>query len=307
MSSPTHRDARPGDVIADRRLSRWLILAAVVGLVAVVLCYLTFVRTASGHRFDNAAYLGSQEAAPRDRVRVAHLLRLINGTSFGLALLVLVAIGVVRRRVVAALAVAVAAGVAVVGTDALRLSGPARPFLTATDALVPARTFPSGHTAAAVACALALLVVCPPRWRGVVAVLAGGYACATAAQVELALWHRPSDALGGALLAFALVTGAAAAVARTRPVTWERPAPHPVAFVLLGATALVSAIGTVWGVARIWGWLSDPTRNETTTAFIRHDAYLTGLAGTVLLVVVLVSVLLLLMRRADLDGRRAAR
>ncbi len=297
MSSQTHRRV-------NHRVSRRLFVAAVIGLVGVVVCYLLFVRTAAGHRFDNAAYLGSKEAASTDRNGIAHLLELINASTFAVALLGLVAIGAIRHRIVAAITVAVAAGVAVVGTDAVRLAGPARPFLTATDRIVPSRTFPSGHTAAAVAGALALMVVCAPRWRGWVAVVAGGYAAATAAQVQLALWHRPSDTFGGALLAFALVTGAAALVARVAPVTRVRPAPYPVAFTLLGITAMISAAGTAWGLVRIWDWLSSPARDETPSAYVRHDAYLTGLAATVLLVVVLVTALLVLMRSADLDDPR---
>jgi hypothetical protein len=69
-------------------------------------------------------------------------------------------------------------------------------------------SFPSGHTAVAVSFAVALVLVLPPRLRGVAAVLGAGYAALAGVATLSAGWHRPSDAV-----AAILVVGAWAAAA----------------------------------------------------------------------------------------------
>jgi membrane-associated phospholipid phosphatase len=291
-----------GQVEADGRLVAWrLLAAAAVALVGAAACYLLLVRTSLGQRFDNAAVLGSRQALPSARALDGEQLRHITSDSFAVVLIALVAIGLLRRRVWLGVAAALAAGIAVVGTDVLKDWILTRPDLTTTDFLAPNQTFPSGHTATAVACALALMLVSPPRWRGLAAVVAGAYAWVVAAQVQTAGWHRPSDAIAGALLAFASVAAVGAVVAWLRPVAvrWSRP--HHIALFVLTTVALIATAATTWGLIRVLSWIEDHLRDPQTTTYIRHDAYLTGVSVTVLVVVLLVMALLVLLGGTDLD------
>lgn len=307
LSSPTETRTLLAGASVRAAVRRRLVIAVVVAASGIVLCYLLLIRTGVGQRFDNAAYLGSQESAPRYRHGVLHLLDLINAGSFAVALVVLVVIGWARRRFLLGLSVAVASGVAVEAADVIRKSGVHRPWLTSSDASVPLNTFPSGHTTAAVACALALTAVCAPRWRGFVAVVTGAYAAATAAQVQTALWHRPSDALGGALLAFTLVCGALAMVTLFRDAAIDQSISHRGAFVVLAGTATVAAVLSAWWLSRVWAWVAHPAHNPVTTHFVRHDAYLAGLTATVLLVVILVAAFLAVVGSVDIGGSRQSR
>ena len=284
-----------------RAVSRRLAIAAAAALIAATLCYLLLVRTSLGQRFDNAAYMGSQASPSSPRVADGNQLHRITADSFALVLLLLVGIGAFRHRIRLGVGSALAAGVAVIGTDVLKRWVLDRPPLTATDAYVPGNTFPSGHTAAAVACAMALVLVCAPRWRGLAAVVAGAYGWITAAQVQTAGWHKPSDAIGGALLAFASVAAVAALVARHRPVYVETARPHRIAFAVMASIALIDGLAMVVGLIHV---LRDFRRNVPSlleTSSIRSDAYFTGVTLTVFVVVLLVMALLALLGRVDID------
>ena len=278
------------------RLAARLLVASVLAYGATVACYVLMVRTSLGQRFDRAAYLGIPGQSPAE-VRINNTaLQQITGYSLGVILLVLVVIGVLRRRPLLGIAAAFAAGLAVVLTDAAK----AHVFTTSTS------SFPSGHTATAVACAMALVLVSRPAWRGVAAVAAGSYAWATAAQVELAGWHRPSDAIGAACIAFGSVSAVAGVMAWLRPVERDRRGPAAWAVVVLGAVAVAAAAFTAWGLVDVLGQLR---RHSTATesAAIHHAAYLTGLAMTIEVVVVLLLILLALLGRSDFDGRSRSR
>ena len=278
-----------------RAVARRLAVAAAVALIATILCYLLLVRTSLGQRFDNAAYLGSQASPSTPRVTDGNQLRRITADSFAVVLLALVGIGVFRRRIWLGVGSAVAAGIAVIGTDVLKHWVLHRPPLTATDVYVP------GNTAAAVACAMALVLVCAPRWRGLAAVVAGTYGWITAAQVQTAGWHKPSDAIGGALLAFATVAAVAALVAWNRPVYVEPSRPHRIAFAVMASVGLIDGLAMVIGLIHV---LRDFRRNVPSlleTSSIRSDSYFTGVTLTVFVVVVLVMTLLALLGRVDID------
>jgi membrane-associated phospholipid phosphatase len=290
----------PGDRDrASRSLALRLAIASVIAVAAAAVCYLIMVRTSLGQRFDNAAYQGATDQV--GGLTANEQLRRITGDSFALVLVVLVILGAVRRRLLLGLGAALAAGLAVVGTDILKNHILTRPPLTA-DLLAVGNTFPSGHTATAVACAMALVIVSPPRWRGVAAVTAGAYAWITAAEVQTAGWHRPSDAIGAAFLAFAAITAVAAALAITRPITWTSPARHRLAQGVLGLVGFVDLIVIGWGLARVLGYLRAHADGVVAPGGLREDAYVTGLAVTVGVVVVLLMILLALVGRADLGA-----
>jgi membrane-associated phospholipid phosphatase len=249
-------------------------IASALGYAATVACYVLLIRTSLGRRFDRAAYLGVLGQTPAS-VRVNDtILHQITGYSLGLALIILVAIGVWRHRPLLGLAAAFAAGLTVV----LAVLSKAHVFTTPAISSNP--TFPSGHTAAAVACAMALLFVTPPASRGVAALIAGSYGWVTAAQVQVAGWHRVSDAIGAACLAFASVTAVAGLIAWLRPVDRDRRGTPKWAVTVLGAVALAAAALTAWGMVSVLGNLRHHPLGTESPA-VRHDAYLTGIALTI--------------------------
>ena len=291
---------------SSRRLARRLAVASVLGLVAATVCYVVMVRTALGQRFDNAAYLGAREQLGSVSASDAGALREITADSFAAVLGVLVILGALRRRIVLGLAAALAAGVAVVVTHFLKVDILTRPLLTVRVFTVQ-NTFPSGHTATAVACAMAVVLLSPPRWRGWAGVVAGAYGWITAAQVQTAGWHRPSDAIGAAFVAFASITAVAAVLAWSRPVSRQGSGRHRVALGVLGLVGLGALAVLARGLSNVLGYLRGHDLGVTASGVgLRHDAYITGLALTVEVVVVLLMILLALLGPADLGARRSA-
>ncbi len=299
--------ALPGEDRASRPtarlLRRRLLVAAGVALVAGAAVFLLFVQTRLGQRFDMAAFDGAHQQAAAVRDAPVSQLQQITAYSFTVVLLVLVVIGAVRRRLWLGVAAALAAGVAVVGTDVAKTVLPRSDLIWGGSA---ANTFPSGHTATAVACAMALMLVSPPRWRGLAAVVAGAYAWITAAEVQTAGWHRPSDAVGGALVSFASVTLVGAVVARRHPVDVGRQRTHRLALGVLGLVALAAAAATAVTGVEVLRWFAAHPAVQPPSGIL-HDCYVTGLAGTVLLVVTLIATLLVLIGRHDLGSRPAYR
>ena len=76
---------------------------------------------------------------------------------------------------------------------------------------VGATSFPSGHSTAAMAMALALVLVVPRSWRPAAAAIGGCFALAVGCSVVVLHHHYPSDVAGGWLVAggwgFAVVAG----------------------------------------------------------------------------------------------------
>ncbi|HEX3823358.1 MAG TPA: phosphatase PAP2 family protein [Mycobacteriales bacterium] len=301
MSVALEPAVQPTAPDTGRRLPRRLVIAAAVSTVLAAGVYLLLVHTALGQRFDNAALLGARAQGTSTRVADISGLQRITADSFAVVLAILVGLGVIRRRPRLGIGVALAAAIAVIGTDFLRKTVLDRPALVGSDASFPLNTFPSGHTATAIACALALVVVSPPAWRGVSAVLAGSYAWFTAAAVQTAGWHRPSDAIGASLLGFAAVAVVAAIIAAWRPIGSGRRIAHYPALAVLGVVWLVAgAVSTLNGV-RVLRYLGRHSDSLGTTPAIRDDAYHFSINLTIVVVVSLLAALLVLLGRSDLD------
>ena len=66
---------------------------------------------------------------------------------------------------------------------------------------INAASWPSGHSAAALALALSAVLVAPDRLRLLVAGLAGAFAAAVGCSLLILAWHMPSDVFGGYLVA----------------------------------------------------------------------------------------------------------
>jgi membrane-associated phospholipid phosphatase len=282
------------------------VIAAAISALLAVAVYLVAVHTAMGQRFDNAALLGSHEQQATTRTNDISILQRITADSLAVVLLILVALGCVRRRPRLGIGVALAAGVTVVVTDLLRKVLLHRPVLVSSDSIYPANTFPSGHTATAVACALALVLVSPPAWRGISAVLAGSYAGFTAAAVQTASWHRPSDAIGAAFLSFAAMAVVAAIVAAWRPIGSGRRFGHYPAFAVLGVVWVVAGALSALNAARVLRFLADHSDSLSPTHAILNDAYQFSVNLTIVIVVTLLATMLVLLGSGDLDEPEGA-
>lgn len=292
-------------------LGAGLLALATVALGAMAACYLLLVWTPTGQRFDEAGLLGSYQQYPAARAASNQLLLHITAGSFAVVLALVVAIGIARQRILLGLGAAATAGATVAGADVLKHVLP-RPTLAANDVALTANSFPSGHVATAVGCALALMLVSPPRWRGAVAVVAGGYASVTAVQVQLAGWHRPSDAIGATLLAGAAMAMAMAGLLWLRPAAIDPGRTHRLALLFVGLVAVAAAGGAAVGFARVLRWLAANPAGPAGTAAVHDNAYLAGVGATTFVVTVVIGALLALLGRIDLDsgkrdsGRRRA-
>lgn len=296
----TQRAPKP---ITDMRavLARRLLIAAAVCVVLAAVAYLLMVRTDLGQRFDNAALLGSQQQSSSSRLHDYFFLERIRAGTFALVLIAIAIAGAVRRRPRLGLGLAFAAFIAVVGTDLAKNHILTRPYLVASDAVRPVNSFPSGHAATAIACALALVVLSPPAARGLVAILAGSYSWIVAADVQTAGWHRPSDAIGAAFLAFATIAVMAAFLVWWRPLGVGRRTTHWVAFPVLATVGVVSALLTAFSATRALRILVATPDAGTPRPGLLNDAYEFSVNLTVLVVVGLLVCLLLLLGRHDLD------
>jgi hypothetical protein len=283
---------------------RFVIGAALCAVVAAVI-YLLMVRTSLGHRLDNAALVGShQHVSWSTRLHDAVFLRHINAANFAVVLAVIVAIGVARRRPWLGLTAAGGALLAAAGTDLLKSVLLGRPNLVTSDIVYPVNTFPSGHTATALGCALALVVVAPPAWRGLAAVAGGLYATITASYVQTAGWHRASDAIGAAFIAFAVMALAIAALARTRRIRTGPRLMHVPALLILGGVWIYGALRSVVNVARVLHYLTGNSSALAPTTVVLNEAYQFSISITIVVVVSLLIALLLMLQDYDLDAPR---
>lgn len=296
--APAQPDAREGTGMPGR-----LVLSAAAAVTLAAVIYLLLVRTSLGHRFENAALLGSQRQAGRtaDLGFLSH----VTAVNFTIVLVLIALFGALRRRPWLGLTAAGCALLSVVGTDILKDDILTRPVLVLSDTYYRPNTFPSGHTATAVACALALVSVSPPAWRGITAVVAGSIGWIIAADVQAVGWHRPSDAIGAALVSFAVVAVGTAILARLRPVSTGRRIGHIPSFLALGAVWAYNAAVAGLNAARVLRYLHSHADIARPTIPVQTDAYQFSVHLTVTIVVTLLAALLLLLGRFDLDARRA--
>ncbi|MGH1564380.1 phosphatase PAP2 family protein [Mumia sp. DW29H23] len=250
MASPTVARAPS----AGRTPGRGRTVAAALGLL--VLSFGALVVTVSyllddpeGQRLDQAA----MEAVYARREALDQLLSVLGYLSIGTmaaAILVLVAMAVLRQRYAAAIGAVVVVAGANITTQVLKhavLERPDHGYGWHVNSL------PSGHTTAAISLVVAALLVAPVAVRGLV-VLAGSCAVVlTGVSTVVAGWHRPSDVV--AALAVGLFWGAAVVLV----LALRRGGPSAGTFftslllALIGA-AVAGAVLLVVGVRPDGGW-----------------------------------------------------
>ena len=237
--------AEPG---TDSRRFGW---AAIASAAAALVAYLVFVLTATGQEYENRALVGAREEFREQRAEWLSGLDELTALSFAFAIVVVVAIALLRRKPLLA---AVAAGIMVISvaaTEALqRLLG--RPELVEAPAHWLSNSFPSGHVAVAVAVGIGAVLVVPYMLRALVTIGAALYAMAIALAVVIAGWHRLSDVVGAAAIVLAVACVALYLLARggrIRPFRQLRRIGFTaVALVLGGATLIFAGVG-------LMGWL----------------------------------------------------
>jgi membrane-associated phospholipid phosphatase len=199
------------------RPTRLLLLALAAGIVMVI-AYVVFMRTFPGQRLDDLAFEGRKATYLSARRASTFLVRhlTIPAVLAGVALILVMA---ARRGTWRAGAVAVASiGASVLGARLLKLLLP-RPELSELANATYDNTFPSGHSAAVMATALAVLSVGGDAFRRTVMPLAVVGVVGYSAAMVGSGWHRPSDVGGGLMLAVVVVSVATALrVLREGPV-----------------------------------------------------------------------------------------
>lgn len=220
MTGPTQAPDEPAASsstdVADLRIRRvWvtrLVIGAATCAVLLVVGYLLLIVTAAGHEIDNEAYFGRESEGRYLATTGNHLLSRVTAGVMALALLVIVAIASLGRAFVVGLIAAAGVGIAMIGAQVLKATLPWS-ALVPSDSDLPLglqrETYPSGHTTIGMSFTLALLLIMPAamRWWVVPATAFG--AGLFGVGVVIAGWHRPSDAIGGALWSGLVMTLAA--------------------------------------------------------------------------------------------------
>jgi membrane-associated phospholipid phosphatase len=176
--------------------------------VAVGVTFVLFVCTVEGQLVDHEVMALFDPAFVRASGEVPVPLRVPVAGLFVGTLVVVVVVGlwrrVVRRMVAAVVAMGVTAGIA-----ELLKEGLVRPDL-AEELRRTGNSFPSGHVTAAAVSVFALLLVSDGVARWVVGVIGWVWVGAVGVSTLGAGWHRPSDVVGGVLLAAAVYMAATA-------------------------------------------------------------------------------------------------
>ncbi|MCC3281319.1 phosphatase PAP2 family protein [Arthrobacter caoxuetaonis] len=196
------------------------LFAALLAAACTAVTYLGFVRTTTGQLADESAWREAEAVAPSTRYPALEILDFLPLLSAFIALAVIVAVSISRRRFsVAVIAIATMAG-ANLATQLLKnllLDRPYRGVIT-----LDFNSLPSGHTTMAASAMAAVFLVSAPRWRPAVAALGGTYAVLAGAATFFNLWHRPADVVAAFLVVAACTLVGGLVMMRTNPEwnTW---------------------------------------------------------------------------------------
>ncbi|KUG54375.1 hypothetical protein AVL62_03935 [Serinicoccus chungangensis] len=195
MTTRTRPDPAPLPLLADDpRPVGWPVGLMLLGALGFVSVYVVAVLSTRGQSIDTRAMEAVTATGSRHDLLSSLLPNpyLLLGAALALGGLALL------RHVRTGLAVLVAVPLLVASTQVLKDVLP-RPQLA--DPWAMANSLPSGHTGAALALALALLLVSPRRLLPAAALVGAAVSLWMGALVVLLGYHRPSDVLASALLA----------------------------------------------------------------------------------------------------------
>ena len=246
---------------------------AIVSALLFAAVYLLAVRTGTGQRFENDVWLGAGQTATQRPIQAAGALNLIGNWTGIAAVAVILLIGLLRRRIAPAVAGVAVIGASVVTAEYLKDRLP-RPNLVPGWPHDAGNSFPSGHTAVAMAVMFALILVAPYRIRALVASCTAALATEIGALTIIARWHRPSDTLGADLMVLGYASLAIlilAALGRVRPA---RPRPTRNLFAL---SPIAAGTATALCGAALFAVLTYYHRVTFAPGFeVFHAAFFTG-------------------------------
>jgi hypothetical protein len=206
-------------------------------LVAV---YLLAVWTAAGQRFEDAVLKAAElTAGGTAGARATDLLDRLTVPSIAGVVVVVLAVGLVRRKPFLGFLGAGVVLASIATTMAIRMSL-LRPVLLHHGTRREDQSFPSGHVAVAMSVMCALVLVAPYRFRGAVVFLTSLWAVSIEVAAVTASWHRPSDTIGSDLIVVFYGSAAIALLARRG---WVRAAALPTATGRAARGVLVGAYG----------------------------------------------------------------
>ncbi|MFE0642981.1 phosphatase PAP2 family protein [Streptomyces sp. NPDC058877] len=285
-----------------RTRTRRACLGAVLLLTIV---YAGLVLTATGRRWGDAAVTGRRADGTaatvlRDHPSLAGLTTL----SLVLGCVLLLAVGLVRKRYALTAAATGAVVTALAVTGLLQRYAP-RPRPVDTVGGLDPSGFPSIQTTLALGVALALVLVVPYRLRTLAVGAATLWAVGVGAYTIAAGQHRPGDVIAAALVALAVTSGLLALLARkgrVRPGPRRGPAlpglPVTVPLVLL----------TLVGLGAGFWLLGDALALPATAPYDPVELRLAHRCGQALAAGVVAAAgltLLMVLRRVDVDGAPA--
>lgn len=226
------------------RRGRLALVTAVACALGLMIVGVVALAVEPGHARDASmlhGFTGLYASSVESEMTIAA--RLVDPLPYAVMGLLCIAVALARRRT----STAAATAIVLVGTGATahalkHLLGQPRyaPWLPGD----PMQNWwPSGHATAAMTLALCAVMVAPPAWRAVTALVACGCTVSIAYATLALVWHYPSDVVAGFLLAglwvsAALSVLASADVAAPRTV---RPPLLGLVVALGGAGALIAA------------------------------------------------------------------
>lgn len=237
--------------------ARWVWMA-LIALVVLAATYMALVRTYLGQYLENAALLGAKQATTAEIDDALGNLNVISMTSLVVMCAVFALAGFIRKSWRIAAAGIATLGIATVITEALKRYILVRPELADIYQNNGHNSFPSGHTTIAMSILVGLLLVTSYRWRGLVMLLAMGWAVSIGAATVTARWHRFSDTLGADMVALGIGALVALWLLRSQCIEPREDKRYPlrvffvIFFAVAGAGALVTGAILVWGSLSTW-------------------------------------------------------
>jgi hypothetical protein len=216
-------------------------VAALAAAAVAGLAYWLGVWTAAGQQVENRIVLDAYalRALTDEHPQV---LPVSIPAAFGLAVLTLAIIGIARHRLADAL-VAVLTLLCSSGAAWFLKSALPRPRLSVLS-VATGNSFPSGHVVLVMSFVLALLLVVPIRFRWLAAGVGAVAACLVVSGTLIAAWHRPSDAIGAAMVSLIFFLVAATVLAGEKKMVEEPETPIGVLPAVLGGLGcVVVAVG----------------------------------------------------------------
>jgi len=208
---PRYRGPHPAAVALP------VFLAAVLGVVATVFVAL---HTPFGQHDDQVAMNALHDSRSAVNAHLVGSLQKVSVVSAGLALAIMIAVALLRRRFRVALAAIVLVIGANLTTEILKNFVITRPDLgfdpiTGGGAANTANSLPSGHTTVVFSLVLAAVLVSPRALRWFVTLGGAAVGTLTGLATVIAGWHRPSDVVAALLVTLAWAALVSAVVSGT--------------------------------------------------------------------------------------------